>query len=272
MRQLHPEFLSGPLTTTEELTALMEMNELYPFYYYGETQRALSPGYSAKTTGLVTRIARRHDSGTAAVLLQEIYVYRGLQDAAATTVSSFSADYARAFLSAAAAGNVNGDIVGAHRDIRTALSFNRTFPDAAMLEAAMYIKSGDHKSALASCAAAVRMYDVLFEQIPALSSLEGERNDLQRRAAEAAMQAGICAERSNNDEAAIVWYSNAISRVPLNADYYFKRAIVYDKREDWNNEISDLMNVLRIDPSYNAAEYYVQQARIHLRDGKEKAQ
>jgi protein O-mannosyl-transferase len=143
--------------------------------------------------------------------------------------------------------------------------------------ALLHLKNNNPKRAIEDLNKVLSMYDYNKAYVArasayyALMDYEKARSDAKMlvykepKNSKAYFVLGNCANDQNDLQNAMDFYNRAIELDFENPDFHFKRAIVYGKKQDFNNCLLDLETTLTLKPDYIEAFYWRGVAKVNLK-------
>jgi len=200
-------------------------------------------------------------------IFDNIYVYRGRYDYYGYReffTPDIIDDYSHSRHKTGYYYMLKNDFENALKNFKIALIYNKNFPLPAYHSAYIYFVKNDFKTAEDFSNLAIDLYRKNIDLAKKYNALSNVRNNINKELAEVYLQLGVIKEKLNKEQESLECYNKAIEYNNYLTKAYFNKAVVYWHKNDWNNVIRELSLALEIEPNYNEARYYLQQARMKL--------
>lgn len=266
MRRQFPDLTLMPLRNKADWGAFAAANTR-PVFVSSDAEYMRPDGYTEEPDGLVWRVAPDTPKPTGPVLFNELYPRRGKYFYRAYReffTPDLIEDYARGRLQLGRYLMERGQNVEARENFAACLAMQPLFPFAANYTAFTYFNEGKFAEAGVAFGRAVTQFRDLLALSKQYRSMPDVQQGIGRDLGDTLLSQGVCAERTGNTDESLKFYSQAVEANPAFAKAYFNRAVVMWKRNDWPGVVRELEQALAIDPSYQEAAYYLQQARLRL--------
>lgn len=267
MRRQFPDLALMPLHTKDDWGAFAAANRARPLCVSCDAEYIRPDGYTEEPDGLVWRVASDTPRPAGPVLFNEIYPRRGTYYYRAYReffTPDLIEDYARGRLQLGRYQMERGQNSEARGNFYACLAMQPLFPFAANYTAFTYFNEGRFEEAGAAFGRTVAQFRELLALSQQYRSMPDVQQGIRSDLGDTLLSMGVCAEKAGKAEAALGYYSQAAEANPSFAKAYFNRAVIMWKRADWPGVVRELERALAIDPSYQEAAYYLQQARLRL--------
>jgi tetratricopeptide (TPR) repeat protein len=264
----HPGVTLCPLHGSADWAAFLTTNRGKDIYFSCDAEYSRPDGYDEEPDGIVSRIAKAPLRPRGDVLLDYIYPYRGNFTYGAYReffTPDIIEDYARAHLEQGQYFVRAGLNERGRAYLRRALAMRGLMPLAANSLAYSYFAEGNYARAKENYLRTIELYSGYQELAVRFKALPEVCASIARDQADAYIALGVCIEKSGGDEEALRYYAAAIDAYPQSARAYFNRAVIYWKRNDWQQVVRELESAVRIDPQFKEAAGYLNLARQKLR-------
>lgn len=264
---LHPDVRLSSLRNNIEWKLFVEQNPAKTVYFTGDVDYMRPEGFAEQPNGLINRIARHEVSGGDNFLLDYIYAYRGKYVYTAHReffTPDLIEDYAKARFQSGHRYFQKNDYKNARSDFEKALVLKPLFPIASNYLAFSYLSEGKYNQAKDTYLKTAVQYEEFLNLADEYNALSQAEESIRKDLSDVFISIGVCSEKLNEDDQSLKFYQSAIETYPNQPKAYFNRAVLFWKRNDWRNVISELQQALKLDPGYKEAEFYLNQSMLRM--------